>query len=122
MNEHELHDTTVPEDAELEARDPDEILYPAPFRDPNDFAPLPPPRATVRDVLELGWHILFVLTITLVVPLAVMWAFYRLYRWLPFETMAMMIAGLASAWAYRDRLGDLLRRMLVGQDRKKQSR
>lgn len=106
------------EPLELPARDPDEVLAPPPFRDPNDFAPLPPPRATVRDVLELGWHIAFVLLVTVVIPLALLWTVYRLYRWLPMETMAMAIAGLAAAWAYRDKLGGVLRRVVLGGEGK----
>ncbi|MCU0226893.1 MAG: hypothetical protein MUF01_04575 [Bryobacterales bacterium] len=106
----EAHDTQP-------ARDPDEVLSPEPFRDPNDFAPLPPPRASLRDLLELAGHIVFVVFITVVIPITVLWAMYRLYRWLPMETMALGIAGLAAAWAYRDRLGGRLRRALVGRDR-----
>ena len=88
-------------EAPLVGRDPDEVLPPEPFRDPDDFAPIPPPKATLADVLELLGHIAFVLLITVLIPLAVIWAIYRLYRWLPFETMALVIAGLASLWAYR---------------------
>ena len=102
---------------EEELREPDEVLLPPPFRDPNDFAPIPPPRATLRDVVELVGHIVFVITVTVVIPVTLVWLVYRLYRWLPFETMALVIAGLASAWAYRDRLGALLRRVFLGRDR-----
>ncbi len=111
--DHEEHE----EQDALEARDPDEILSPEPFRDPSDFAPLPPPRASIGDVLELAWHIVFVLCVTVVIPLASLWAIYRLYRWLPMETMALAIAGLASAWAYRDKLGGVLHRVVLGKDR-----
>lgn len=110
----EPHDT---EEQELAARDPDEVLSPPPFRDPDDFKPIPPPRASLQDLLELVWHIGFVIVVTVLVPLTLIWATYRLYRWLPFETMALVIAGLAGAWAYRDRLGPLLKRLVVGRDR-----
>ncbi|MCW5966666.1 MAG: hypothetical protein KIT83_21690 [Bryobacterales bacterium] len=118
MTDNEPDETQHPDEAPLEARDPDEVLAPPPFRDPSDFAPLPPPRATIGDLLELAWHIFFVLCITVLVPLAILWAVYRLYRWLPMETMALAIAGLAAAWAYRDRIGDLLKRILVGRDKR----
>jgi len=103
---------------EDELREPDEVLLPPPFRDPGDFAPIPPPRASLRDVAELIGHITFVLLVTVVIPVTLVWLVYRLYRWLPFETMALVIAGLASAWAYRDRLGGLLRRVVLGQDKR----
>lgn len=99
----------------LEARDPDEVLFPAPFRDPADFAPIPPPQARVSDLLELAGHIAFVLFVTVAIPLAILWAGYRLYRWLPFETMALAVVSGAALWAYRDRLAPLLRRLLFGR-------
>lgn len=118
MTEHESDETNQPGEAPLDSRDPDEVLAPPPFRDPGDFAPLPTPRATFGDLLELAWHILFVLCVTVAAPLAILWVIYRLYRWLPMETMALAIAGLAAAWAYRDRIGDLLKRILVGRDKR----
>lgn len=104
---------------ELPARDPDEVISPPPFRDPGDFAPIPPPRASLRDVAELFGHILFVLLVAVVLPLTVLWFAYRLYLWLPFETMALIVVGLACAWAYRDRLGPLARRLLLGSERRR---
>lgn len=102
------------EDAALEPVDPDEVLFPEPFREPADFAPIPAPQARLADVLELTGHIAFVLLVTMVFPLAILWAGYRLYRWLPFETMALAIVSAGALWSYRDRLGPLLRRLLLG--------
>ena len=73
------------EHAALDSVDPDEVLFPDPFHEPADFAPIPAPQARLADVLELAGHIAFVLLITIVIPLAILWAGY-LYRWLPFET------------------------------------
>lgn len=101
-------------DAAPEALDPDEVLFPDPFREPADFAPIPAPQARLSDVFELAGHIAFVLLVTVVIPLAMLWAGYRLYRWLPFETMALAVVSAAALWSYRDRLGPLLRRLLLG--------
>ena len=102
------------EDAAAEPVDPDEVLFPEPFREPADFEPIPEPQARLADVLELTGHIAFVLLVTMVVPLAILWAGYRLYRWLPFETMALAIVSAGALWSYRDRLGPMLRRLLLG--------
>lgn len=99
----------------LQPRDPDEVLFPAPFRDPADFAPIPPPQARLADVLELAGHTGFVLLVTVILPLAVLWAGYRLYRWLPFETMALVVVSAAALWAYRDQLLPLIKRILLGR-------
>ncbi len=105
-------------DVDVPARDADEIISPPPFRDPADFAPLPPPRASFRDVLELFGHISFVIFVAVVIPVTLMWFAYRLYLWLPFETMGLLVTGMACAWAYRDRLGPLLRRIVLGKDKR----
>ncbi len=124
MSEHQPEDHNADPQMPAEGagmdtgRDPDEILSPEPFRDPNDFAPLPPPRATIGDVLELAWHIAFVLLVTVVIPIAILWGVYRLYRWLPMETMALGIAAVAAAWAYRDRLGELMKWVVLGREHK----
>lgn len=102
------------EDASLESLDPDEVLFPDPFHEPADFAPIPAPQARLADVLELAGHIAFVLLVTMVIPLAILWAGYRMYRWLPLETMALAIVSAGALWTYRDRLGPLLRRLLLG--------
>jgi hypothetical protein len=104
-----------PPPTELQPRDPDEVLFPAPFRDPADFAPIPPPQARLSDLLELAGHTGFVLLVTVLLPLVVLWAGYRLYRWLPFETMALMVVSAAALWAYRDRLLPLIKRILFGR-------
>lgn len=105
------------EDIEPPARDADEIISPPPFRDPADFAPLPPPKASFRDVVELFGHISFVILVSVIVPVAFLWFSYRLYLWLPFETIGVLITGLACAWAYRERLGPMAKRILVGRDK-----
>jgi hypothetical protein len=104
-----------PTPTDLQPRDPDEVLFPAPFRDPADFAPIPPPQARLADLLELAGHTGFVLLVTVLLPLVVLWAGYRLYRWLPFETMALMVVSAAALWAYRDRLLPLIKRILFGR-------
>jgi len=109
------HDTPLA-NIDTPARDADEIISPPPFRDPADFAPLPPPKASFRDVLELFGHIFFVILVCVVIPVTLMWVAYRLYLWLPFETMGVVITGLACAWAYRDRIGPLVRRIVLGQE------
>ena len=105
----------APPPTDLQPRDPDEVLFPAPFRDPADFAPIPPPQARLADLLELAGHTGFVLLVTVLLPLVVLWAGYRLYRWLPFETMALMVVSAAALWAYRDRLLPLIKRILFGR-------
>lgn len=102
------------EDAPLEVLDPDEVLFPDPFHEAADFAPIPAPQARLADVLELVGHIAFVLLVTMVIPLAILWAGYQMYRWLPLETMALAIVSAGALWTYRDRLGPLLRRLLLG--------
>lgn len=102
------------EHAALDSVDPDEVLFPDPFHEPADFAPISAPQARLADVLELAGHIAFVLLITIVIPLAILWAGYRLYRWLPFETMALAIVSAGALWSYRDRLGPRVRRLLLG--------
>jgi hypothetical protein len=99
----------------LEARDPDDVISPPPFRNAEDFAPIPPPRASLADVVELGGHMVFVLIVTVLLPLIALWGMYRLYRWLPFETMALLIVSAAALWAYRDRIGPQARRLLFGR-------
>jgi hypothetical protein len=96
-------------------RNPDEVLFPAPFRDPADFAPIPPPQARLADLVELLGHTGFVVLVTVVLPLLTVWAGYRLYRWLPFETMALLIVSAAALWAYRDRLLPLVKRIVLGR-------
>lgn len=113
-NGEEPADPAREEDTVLEPVDPDEVLFPEPFREAADFAPIPAPQARLADVLELTGHIAFVLLVTMVIPLAILWAGYRLYRWLPFETMALAIVSAGALWSYRDRLGPLLRRLLLG--------
>lgn len=108
------HEDTYDDDAALDALDPDEVLFPDPFREPADFAPIPPPQAHLADLFELAGHIAFVLLVTVIIPLAILWAGYRLYRWLPLETMALVIVSGGALWSYRDRLGPLLRRLLFG--------
>ncbi len=102
------------DDAPLEALDPDEVLFPDPFQEPADFEPIPPAQARLADLLELAGHIAFVILVTVIIPLAILWAGYRLYRWLPLETMALVIVSGGALWSYRDRLGSLLRRLLFG--------
>lgn len=106
------------EDPSGEALDPDEILFPDPFDQPSDFAPIPPPEARLRDLIELIGHIIFVILLTVVAPLTLIWAAYRLYRWLPFETMALVIVSMGALWSYRDRLGPLLRRVIFGREQR----
>ncbi|MCC6264729.1 MAG: hypothetical protein IT169_14215 [Bryobacterales bacterium] len=119
-SERRDHCREAPDQAECksdtapESLDPDEVLFPDPFREPADFAPIPAPQARLSDVLELAGHIAFVLLVTVVIPLTMLWAVYRLYRWLPFETMALAVVSAAALWSYRDRLGPLLRRLLLG--------
>lgn len=102
------------DDVPLEALDPDEVLFPDPFRDPADFEPIPPAQARLADLFELTGHIAFVLLVTVIIPLTILWAGYRLYRWLPLETMALVIVSGGALWSYRDRVGPLLRRLLFG--------
>ncbi|MCZ2153020.1 MAG: hypothetical protein LC114_03795 [Bryobacterales bacterium] len=106
------------EDSSGEALDPDEILFPDPFDQPSDFAPIPPPEARLRDLIELIGHITFVILLTVVAPLTLIWAAYRLYRWLPFETMALVIVSMGALWSYRDRFGPLLRRVIFGREQR----
>lgn len=115
---HRGEDIAPEEPVPLEPRDPDEVLSPPPYRDPGDFAPIPPPKASLADFVELAGHISFVILVTVVIPLFAIWGAYRLYRWLPIETMALTIVGLASLWAYRDRLAPVLRRVIFGRDGK----
>lgn len=101
----------------LLAKDPDDIISPPPFRDAEDFAPIPPPKASLADVAELGGHMVFVILVTVLLPLIVLWGMYRLYRWLPFETMALLIVSGAALWAYRDRIGPQAKRLLFGRNK-----
>ncbi len=111
-------DETSVEETPREAMDPDEILFPDPFDRPSDFAPIPQPEARFSDVLELAGHITFVILVTVAAPLLLLWAAYRLYRWLPFETMALTIVSAGALWSYRDRLGPLARRLLFGREQR----
>lgn len=115
MNSESQPDQNLPAPIEIPARDPDEIISPEPFNDPADFAPLPPPKASFRDVLELVGHTTFVIVVVVVIPIAIMWMLYQFYIRLPFETMSLVIVGMACLWAYRDRIGGLLHRIVLGR-------